>query len=180
MQHTLIPAADRKRIHREYALRAIIVAIGVLSVAILAGAVSLFPSYLRAYQYNKSTSTSLKIMRASAVDQDLDKAKNELTHDSLLLARLADTTGEVKLSDIIETMSLVRQNVIINSMTLVLSDPKTIAIKIGGIAPTRDALLSFRVRLEQMLGGTKVDIPIDQLAKNTNLPFNLSFVRHLQ
>ena len=50
---------------------------------------------------------------------------------------------------------------------------------VQGIAPTREALVSYKNRLEGLTIGNKVELPISELAKSKDIRFSLRFTRTL-
>ena len=67
----------------------------------------------------------------------------------------------------------------ITSFVLNQMNTAAVVITLKGTAPTRDDLIALRGRLEGLMPGTKVEIPIDQLAKTADLEFTLKFSKQL-
>ncbi len=73
MHHTFLPETEKARIHGEYRLRVWIVFCLMLTVAVVVGIVSLFPSYLSAaFARQQNTSKT-----GSLVDSNQDKDQNK-------------------------------------------------------------------------------------------------------
>jgi len=175
MQHTLIPLRDRKRLHREYTIRLLTASVAALTLATAFGAAALFPSYLRAFMYSQSAENQISALRANKVDKNLDDIKSELLKDQDILNALSQWQANQRISTIIKSIVSVRGKSRISSMVVSHIDDKKTSVAIMGISPNRDELLTLRARLETLVPDTKIEIPIDQLAKNINPEFKLSF-----
>ena len=175
MQHTLIPYADRQRLHREYYVRVAIVTLCLVAVAIIIGAGALFPAYLKAWLSNRAAETYSAAARNSKANSTLDDANKELIADQALVDILATHTNEPDFSTVIRSVISVRGNSMINGMNLSRGDAGTIQIAVTGVSPTRDDLLALKSRFESTIPGVKIDLPIEQLAQSTNVPFSLQF-----
>lgn len=180
MQHTLIPLPDRKRLHREYVVRAATVLIFALSVSVLVGTIALFPAYVKALYYNRALQNDISSEEQLKLDDSLKKVKAELAADSRLLTALASSTVEIRFSRILTEVISARERVSITAFSVRQTDQRSVAITIKGIAPSRDDLLAFRSRLEKLMPDTTIDVPIAQLAKNVDPPFEWNFVKKIQ
>lgn len=179
MQHTLIPYKDRRRLHREYILRVITVAIFGATLAVLVGMVAMFPAYIRAWFYNYAAQNAASVAKLSKPDASLELARTELARDGKLLSAASASLAEVMYSDIVKSLLSSRGRVSITNFSVTQTDPDGVSINIKGIAPTRDDLIAFKGRLEAIIPGTRIEIPIDQLARNTNLQYNLRFAKKM-
>ncbi|MCX6716200.1 MAG: hypothetical protein NT077_04290 [Candidatus Taylorbacteria bacterium] len=175
MQHTLIPLRDRRRLYHEYYVRAIAVFIFTLAVSVVIGAAALFPAYIQAWFFNHSAQNEVSLAKSNKTDESLEKIKAELSSDNALLTVLTSEQKNVKFSPIIKSVIGVRGSVRITSFVINMTTATTTMITLTGIAPTRADLIAFRGRLEVLIPGNKINIPIDQLAKNINTPFTLKF-----
>ena len=175
MHHTLIPLAERKRLHREYYLRVTVVSVVAISCALLIGAASLFPAYIRAWFDHYAAQGAIATVRgADSSDKALNAAKSELGADNLLVTTLA-ADEQPRFSDLVRSITAVRRSVTVESFSMQYAGTKTVSVALSGLAPARDDLLSFKSRLEAAFPGTKIDIPIGQLAKSSNIPYSLKF-----
>lgn len=175
MQHTLIPLQDRKRLHREYSLRVLVVSVFTLSAALLIGSAAIFPAYLYASFNRASMEAQIESVKRENSDEGLDAATKELFSARKLLASFGGVAGKTDYSEMIESMLSVRQPVALSLIYLEQSD-KGVEIRLSGVAPNRAELIAFRSRLEKLFAGTKIEIPIEQLARNSNPSFNFSFM----
>ncbi len=179
MQHTLIPLKDRQRLHREYAIRTVAVFFFALAASVVVGVVALFPAYIQAWFYDRAARDAASVVREEKTDESLGKIKTELSTDAKLLAVLADRQVDVKFSDIMRSLMGARGSARITSFVLNQMNTAAVVITLKGTAPTRDDLIALRGRLEGLMPGTKVEIPIDQLAKTADLEFTLKFSKQL-
>ena len=175
MHHTLIPLAERKRLHREYYMRVTIVSVVAISCAIIVGVAALFPAYIRAWFDRYAAQGAVAAVRSTAnADKQLNAAKAELGSDNMLVTTLV-ADEQPRFSDLVRSIAAVRRSVLIAGFSFAFADAKTISVTLSGVAPTRDDLLSFKARLEAAFPGTKIDIPISQLAKSSNIQYSLKF-----
>lgn len=180
MQHTLIPLVDRKRLHREYYVRFVTVLLSILACSVIVGAGALFPAYIQAWLTRNNTESMFTMVKNLKREAGVDMANKQLSRDSILIQALSKDAQTVYFSDIVRSIISRKQDVVINSFNVSQGEGKKIAIAITGIAPTRDELLAFKGRLESLMPGTTIDVPISQLARSTNVPFSFQFIKILQ
>ena len=157
-------------------MRVSVVTIVAIAVAILIGCAGLFPAFIRSFEDGRSAAEAIVADgKNTVVDSTLANVKAELaTANALVMALTADTM-QGSFVDSIRAITTVSEGVAVTGIDIAFPDTKSAAIVVIGTAPTRDALLSFRTRLQTLFAGTRIDIPINDLAKNSNLGFNLRF-----
>lgn len=180
MQHTLIPYADRKRLHREYFTRVVIVSLFMLCVATVVGSGALFPAYLRAWLSNRAAESAISTGKNAKADTLLAEINKQLVDDEKLVEFATTKIGSVQFSDVIRGLISVRGRSSISAFSITRTDAKTFQIAIAGSSPNRDELIALKNRLEMLIPGNKIDLPIEQLAKNSNIPFSLQFTEKLK
>lgn len=179
MQHTLIPLKDRRRLHREYVIRVVITSLFALAVSVAVGAVALFPAYIQAWFYNDAAQSAVAVAREEKADESLEKIKAALSADSKLLKALDSGQDDIRFSGIAGSLAKARGQTRIISFAFSRTGSTTVAVTLKGIAATRGDLIALRGRLEGIMPGTRIEVPIDQLAKNTNLEFTLKFSKQI-
>lgn len=152
----------------------------MVSLSVIIGAAALFPAYIKAWLADRSAEAQIASARTVKSEAGVDEASQQLKLTSELLATAKDGLGEAQYSDLIRSLIGAKHNVTIISFNLNKPDDKTAEISIHGNAPARDDLLAFKARLESLLPGTSIDIPIEQLARSTNVQFSLQFTQHLK
>jgi len=179
MQHTLIPSIDRKKLHREYVIRTVTVSFYTLVISVVVGIAALFPAYLHGQFYYTLAQNAVDVAKSTINGESYEKIKNDLLIDSKLLAVLSKNYNEPRFSKITASLVNVRGPVSITAFNISKSDDQTLSIGIKGFAPTRNELIAFKQRLELLMPGTKIEIPIEQLAKNINPAYSLNFSKKI-
>lgn len=175
MHHSLIPLTERKRLHKEYYVRVTVVSLVAIACAIVVGSAALFPAYIRAWFDHFASQGAIAAVRsANSSDKSLNAAKSDLGASAVLVAVLAKDE-QPRFSDLVRNVILVKQSILISGFAIQYADAKTVSVTLSGTASTRDDLLSFKSRLEAAFPGTKIDIPISQLAKSSNIAYSLKF-----
>lgn len=180
MHHTLLPIHERKALRREYRLRLIAVFLLLLSFALLIGMGALFPSYVKIlYEEKAELGTALSLQNNKDL-MEISAKEKELADDKFLVDELAKTNTSIRPSSLIESIGLQRGSVSLTSIDVDLTSTTTAVMIIQGVAPTRDELLKFKEKLENLVPGNIVDLPLSQLAKNTKLQFSLKLTQKMQ
>lgn len=157
----------------EYVLRVVIVAVALLAAATFLGAVALIPAYVKVTTDMREI-TSLRDQEVEGQDVTAFKAAEaELTETAHIVSVLKGTLQGIPATDIIAAVfSVLPEGVSVQGMSF---ERGTGIFMIEGTATTRDALVSYRRALESIEDIRDVTSPISNLAKNANLPFQLSF-----
>ena len=177
MRHTLLPDHERAALRREYRIRALVVFLFVLSVAGLIGIASLFPAFVSASSEERRQIDAFASLKKGGEDADAALAKSSLASDSVLLGALSADAGAPAFSRLIDRVVSVRGPVALSSVSAVRGTDGSFAFVVQGVAPTRELLLSFQSRLEGIAPGTKVDLPISELAASTDIRFSLQITQ---
>lgn len=179
MQHTLLPLQERKALRREYRLRVAIVLCFMLSFAGFIGIVSLFPSYISMSVKEKGELDSVAAIKKQKDVSGMANVEGTLKTDASLLATAVPLMTGTEPSTVIESVVSARGSIHINAISVNQSDDSIFQVSIQGIAPDRDSLLAFQARLEALAPGNKASLPINQLAKNTNITFSIDLTEKL-
>lgn len=157
-------------------MRVAVVSIVALAVAVFIGCAGLFPAFIRSVEDSNAAADAVTAdAKSNVADSALTTAKAELAAANILVTTLAADANQPSFTDVVRAVVSVSNGVAVSGLDISSSDPKTVSVIITGNAPTRDSLLAYRTRLEKLFVGTKIDIPIADLAKNSNLGINLRF-----
>ena len=175
MDYTFLPHDEKKEIRRDYRVRALIVLLFFISTAVIVGIGALFPAYIHA-----SLEEGLYLRQASALKQTdeaaaLSVAEKDLSESSSLMSALAGSVTPDPFSSAIADVVSARGNMELSSFSLTRSS-SGLSITIEGLAPTREALLSFKSRLEALSPGISVDLPVSELARESNIQFSIQII----
>lgn len=172
MRHTLLPLNDRKALRREYYVRALTVFFFVLSLAELVGVVALFPSFVRVVLEQRSAAKSA-VGSKDPSGSELKALQQNVVRSQALLDSLNKTANAPKISDLVGEVIALRKNIRLNSFSVNKTGTTTYTMTISGTAPARNDLTSFKSLLELARPDNKVDLPVSELAKSSNIKFSL-------
>ena len=180
MRHTLLPLQEKIVLRREYRFRAVIVLLLLISAAGFIGIISLFPSFIKASYEEKTSEMDVNLLKVEKNKQGLNTLEENISLSKKLLAHFDNEIFQIKTTAIINNLIAIKDTLRITSISISRSTPNTATIIIQGIAPTRNSLLAFKTKFESALPGNKVDLPVSQLGKSTNLQFSLKLTETLQ
>ncbi len=169
----LIPAEAKKHLLREYWMRSVTVWFFLWSFALLLGITLLVPSYVllnlqvKAYSETAQTANE-KNANFEAVAKELESASKTAATLSEQLVRPSMTEYLTLLKSLESTnvnvarISFSREGDVVGEMT------------VSGVADSRQALADFRNRMLDSDLIESVNLPISNLAKDKEIPFELT------
>lgn len=178
----LIPNKEKKRKVKDFYFRLLVMFLVVLSFSILIATVAILPAYF------------LSSVKKNLINTKLEAQKNEPTPllDQKVLATVQDLNNKLNLVEKTKVEKyIVSQKVISEIMLKKMPDIKILEIRyqndptkgkvvsINGTAPSRERLLLFRRALEDNVAFKKVDLPISNFVKGSNIKFYLSLIPDL-
>jgi hypothetical protein len=178
IHYTLLPEKEIESLKKEYRTRLFIVTSFFVSFGILAGLVSLIPSYVFSYSKEKEAVKNLQALQDSRRERGTDIVMTELNEAQSLISDLEGHKYNADFSRVI-TEIILRKNNQISLTSFQISQASatssSLAIVVQGRSLTRDSLLSFKKNLEQNPLISKIDLPPSDLAKKENISFALTF-----
>ncbi len=175
MHYTLLTPNERKQIHKEYRVRALVVFCFTMAIVGIIGMVSLFPAYMEAYGYENEEIQNSAIRNGPRTNVAF--MKNELAGDAVRLGVLRAYVGTTNMSEIISQVLGLAVSMKITSIDIEPNTEKSVYIFLRGIAPTRTDILELKSKLEASKGITQVEFPISELTKSVSVPFSLRITR---
>ena len=172
MRHTFTPRSQRALLDREYRARAVAALFMALASAVIIGVVALLPAFIRVSVAERSALQTIADDKTGN-STDAEALQGELSADGSLVSLLASGRGAPKLSDAIRQISSVRSRVALSSFSIDREGTSSVVAVLQGVAPTRDDLISFQGRLEDLAPGASVDLPIEELAKSSDIDFSV-------
>ncbi|OGI75727.1 hypothetical protein A3C67_03000 [Candidatus Nomurabacteria bacterium RIFCSPHIGHO2_02_FULL_42_19] len=172
----LIPNEEKKKKVKDFYYRLLVTAFAVFGFSILIAGVAMLPAYF------------LSSVRKNLINSKLETEKNQSipSPDKETLTVVEDLSKKL---DLIEksrnSRYLVSQKVINEIMSEKMPDIKITQIQyrnesikgktisISGVASSRDRLLLFKRELENNIAFKKVDLPISNFVKGSNIKFSL-------
>ena len=172
----LIPNEEKKKKVKDFYYPLLVTAFAVFGFSILIAGVAMLPAYF------------LSSVRKNLINSKLETEKNQSipSPDKETLTVVEDLSKKL---DLIEksrnSRYLVSQKVINEIMSEKMPDIKITQIQyrnesikgktisISGVASSRDRLLLFKRELENNIAFKKVDLPISNFVKGSNIKFSL-------
>ena len=171
----LIPAAAKKGLIKEYWVRTVTVWFYLWSVSILLGVFILIPSYVlinsqvSAYK-DSAESASKKIANYENVSKELERSGKLATMMNENFAA-EDISGYIALF-----RNLEQDGITISAISISHGEKGIDPIKVAGFADNRQALAAFRDRVVAEATVSSVDLPISNLAKDKDIPFEITVI----
>jgi predicted membrane protein len=173
----LIPIEEKKNIKKDFYLRLLTIFFVLLSFSVLIILVTLFPSYFNSYVKNNSATTKLEAQKHEPMpllDQETSRVIKEVNNKLSLIENIEKNRFLVSQNVISEIMVKKMSDIKITRISYETDIQKTKKISIYGIAPSRERLLIFRETLEDDPVFSKVDLPISNFIKGSNIQFFLT------
>ena len=168
----LIPPAAKKHVLIEYWLRVTTIWFLLLGLAGLALGLLHVPVYILI----QSQLTAIADTYAEAANQNtsFEMISAQISNANYASTLLASGQKVVALVPYVNKIdAAASDNVTINSYALERDGNVVSAIKLSGVAATRESLVAFSRALEAIPEFEQAEIPLSNLAKDSNIPFNL-------
>lgn len=172
----LIPSEEKKVIRKVFYIRFVIVTFVVLGVGVLLSAILLLPSFFYSSLERDIAVTQLGLQKdnppiefeqgAENLIKDLENKLNLVENsqkDKFLVSERVINKIDAKLTSGIK----------VTEMNYLNDETKGMTLEVRGLALTRDDLLAFKSSFERDGDFKKVDLPISNFIKSTNIQFNL-------
>lgn len=175
----LIPNEEKKVMSKDFYLRLIAVSFMVLGFSLSVASVAILPSYFISSTEKKSINTKLESQKNesdTSLDQTTLAVASDLENKLNLIEN--DQKGKVAFSqEVINEIILKKTPGIKITDISYQKDPEAgETINVNGIASSRETLLLFSRALQDDTAFSKVDLPISNFVKGSNINFNLSLI----
>lgn len=169
----LIPQTAKRYVVREYWLRVITSWLFLISIVGLLVAILCLPSYVLLTSLDRSM--AVKIDDARAVEEKFRAAEKEVKETNALLIHVADNSYSNNFSNIIKELDdIAGPNIEITRINLKEEAGSVDVIALSGVALNRTSLAQFRSALEGSSNFESVELPISNLAQESNIIFSLT------
>lgn len=177
----VLPDNLKSNIRSQYNLRRIIVFLNIVVFAQIFLLVSLLPSWFVSFYIENNAG-------AEVAGLEQDKLKGEVVELSTEINSLNNKLALIKsiqtgYSPTHMTKNIIDQKnsaVYINEITYTKSGDNEVGITIKGVGGDRESLQSFVKKLESSKLFTKVDSPLSNFTKDTNISFSLFLSMNIQ
>ncbi len=156
-------------------MRLVVIALIFVSLFFIIGCALLFPSYISL----KSEKISYEADLTSLTNQVEIKDKEGLTatmnaiQSNLSLAKPDETMIYRAVGMLLDNVT---NDISISSINYTRGDKSQSSLNIQGIAKDRTSLITFSNNLKKELMFEKVDLPVSNLAKQIDVPFNMTLL----
>lgn len=179
MHYTLLPPPEKRALIHEYRVRILIVCCFIFSLTGIICIGSLFPAYMKAYNEKNDTLALAASSNKKSATNDTWSISAVLVDDAALLKTVNTGVSQPRISELVESLTSLRSDIQISSLAFTedahtAGTSTTYSVVILGVAPTRESLIAWQSRLEDLAGGQKVDLPIGELAKDKDISFSMS------
>jgi hypothetical protein len=174
----LIPNEQKKKMKRDFLMRALIVSFFVFGFMMIVGSAALLPSYFHVMVKSNLVKSKLITQENTpvpAVEAEV-MSKIDNLNKKLGLIENSPASAFVVSSRVIDDMLLKKIPEIKITDISYENTAKGRQIRVNGEAPSREKLLIFRLALEKDPAFKKVDLPISNFVKGTNINFFLTLV----
>jgi hypothetical protein len=172
----LLPQKNIRALRRTYYIRLITVCSFFLSGVVALGALLLAPSYFvsertadASEQYLSALEETIGVRERAGAEDEIRALRESVTilntfaDDARLAPFFGDLFGEQLRGVRITSIALTREE-------------KEVRATLGGIAETRNALIAFGDNLRAAGYAEGVEIPLYQLAQDSDIPFSINFL----
>lgn len=169
----LIPPESKKQLVRLYFVRLVSAWSLLWSVALLVGALLLYPTYLLITGTSDAYAQTAQSVNARTAEYDL--MVGELNRSNEEAKSIIKATDAPQFSSLLaDIWNANGQGVSINSVDLSAENRVVAPYVLQGVATDRQSLALFRNRLEALPYVTEINLPIENLAGNQDIDFVIS------
>jgi Tfp pilus assembly protein PilN len=166
----IIPEEINKILRKEYRLRFFTVLFFTISLIIIVNLTFVSSSYLLLYLYEKAYTTNTSNTNNESIK--LNEEVKQKTEELYVLSRKIELSEKKTSTQVASDLfAYVQEGVLIQ--TLEIMEDSSITIR--GTASTRQALIDFQDRLKQDPMFKDFSIPIETLARQKDVAFNVTF-----
>ncbi len=175
----LTPNKEKKKMIKDFYLRLVVVFIMMLGVSVVISSFALIPSYLFSIVKKRFSEEKLVVQKNIPLPE-FDQQTLALIGDLNSKLNLIENSKKDKflVSDrvINKILSKKMTDIKINKFSYKFDTVNGKIIGVQGTAPSRERLLLFKTALEEDSSFTKVDLPISNFIRGSNIQFNLNLV----
>jgi hypothetical protein len=175
----LIPNEEKKKMSKDFYLRLVTVFFVMLSISLLIASIVILPTYFLFSEEEDSINTKLELQNSESIPL-LDQNTLIVIKDLGSKLNLIENTQKNKFvfsQKVINEIILKKiPSIKITEISYQNNSQTGRKINISGKAPSREVLLSFRRALEDDVAFSKVDLPISNFVKGSNIEFYLSLI----
>lgn len=171
----LIPTEAKRQITLEYWIRVASVWLCLLGAAALTIVVLNVPSYLLIQ--NQLQAFGSKYANASMQQTSFEKVETDITRANNAAVLLASTNKFQAMVPVVEKIeALTNEGIELSDFTVARKERAIESVEVRGVARDRESLVLFSNTIEADEDFVSADLPLSNLAKDSDIPFLLSVV----
>ncbi len=171
----LLPDDHKKLLHDEYKIRVQIVALIFCSIIVGISIALLVPSYFLSVFKAQAATGKAGVQQTAKETKDRANLEVQLKDQKALIKALAVKNISTNPSHLFELITKNKPSTIsIIEMRYAIEETTKFVINVRGIAPTRQSLVDFTTALRKESLVEKLDLPVSNFAKDSNIDFNFS------
>jgi Tfp pilus assembly protein PilN len=169
----LIPTEGQKKLQREYQARVVVTFSMLFGFVFLFLGVALVPTYVLVGA--QMSSLQSEASQGGTKNDAFLKIETETKDIEKIIAQIEKATSTLSITPLItEVTSLASDGVRIRALTIAEEKGVVQKIQVQGTADTRQSLVAFRDGLEASEWFKKAEVPLADLARDSDLPFSIS------
>lgn len=167
----VLPESLKQHIHSEYNLRRLIVIASAILFLQVSFLIMLLPSWIEATRMERGLTRQVEIAAEVSESESVMDVMTKTNRTLTLVEELRFVSMTAFINSVLDKSNRVH----IDGISYSASDQAG-AITISGMTDTREALVSYAKNLEASGRFASVNLPISNLAKDTNIPFTIRIV----
>lgn len=174
----ILPEKIKKTLKREYNLRFFTILSFIFSLIIVLTLIFISPSYLLLHLYEKAYEVNGSATRVAEVTQMQEGRNNKINDLNSLSAKIPTNNEEIyaKVSNLL--INETQDYVSVDALELTPIASGKLKIVLRGGSTTRENLMTFESVINKNNSFKNFSIPIEVLAKQKDISFNLTFEYH--
>lgn len=170
----LLPKTEKEAIRREYRVRLVIVILWMLFATVIIAATLLIPSYFLSSQKEKAAAERFETLSANVRKENAAAIDSILSDAQSRLSLLSHTSPKVFFHDALaQSVAVKGSKISVEEISFTEGEGEAWKFVMRGRAGDRSALLSYAKALERTGIFKKVDVPISDFAKDTDIAFSV-------
>ncbi len=175
----LIPKEEREKKSKDFHLRVVVVSLVTFGFSMLVAALFILPSYFTSFIEKNSFDKKIEVQKNEPIplpDQNALMAIEDLKNKMNLIENVNKNKSTFS-ERILNKILLKNMSGIKITGILYKNDAQTgEVVNINGVAISRDSLLLFRRALENDTAFSKIDLPVSNFVKGSDIKFSLSLI----
>ena len=171
----LLPQKERKHFELEYKFRLLVVSLLFLMATFIIGIIFLLPSYFISQSKGKSIMRQSELLKKTITLREGDISVKSLLSTKQKINQLILIQKQIPQIKIVRTIIRnISKGVTVDAFYYIKNKKNEGEVKIVGKANSRTKLLSFSNRLKKEGIFKRVDLPVSNLAKDSNITFSIT------